>query len=220
MLVGALVDAGADPEAIAAAIGSLDAGAVVSFEKVKRNGLGATQYHVAVEETRVHRHLSHIVKMIEKAELPPRAQTKRDCHVPAAGRSGGGSPPGAHRKSPLSRSGGLGFDRRYRGRVPGLRSARRRHGRVLAAERGQRHGGIRARLVAGSGAGNGAAAGGRADLRARPRGGTDHAHRRGGRGDARQALRRAAGDEGCADGLRRRQPRFSAPGERAASDSR
>jgi uncharacterized protein (TIGR00299 family) protein len=74
MLVGALVDAGADPEAIAAAIGSLDAGAVVSFEKVKRNGLGATQYRVAVEEAKVHRHLSHIVKMIEKAELPPRAK--------------------------------------------------------------------------------------------------------------------------------------------------
>jgi uncharacterized protein (TIGR00299 family) protein len=74
MLVGALVDAGADPEAIAAAIGSLDAGAVVSFEKVKRNGLGATHYRVAVEEAKVHRHLSHIVKMIEKAELPPRAK--------------------------------------------------------------------------------------------------------------------------------------------------
>jgi uncharacterized protein (TIGR00299 family) protein len=74
MLVGALVDAGADPEAIAAAIGSLDAGAVVSFEKVKRNGLGATYYHVRVEEEQVHRHLAHIVKMIEKAELPPRAK--------------------------------------------------------------------------------------------------------------------------------------------------
>ena len=74
MLVGALVDAGADPDAIAAAIGSLNAGAVVSFEKVKRNGLGATQYRVAVEEARVHRHLSHIVKTIEKAELPPRAK--------------------------------------------------------------------------------------------------------------------------------------------------
>jgi uncharacterized protein (TIGR00299 family) protein len=74
MLVGALVDAGADPEAIAAAIGSLDAGAVVSFEKVTRAGLAATRYRVAVEESHVHRHLSHIVKTIEKAELPPRAK--------------------------------------------------------------------------------------------------------------------------------------------------
>ena len=74
MLVGALVDAGADPAAIAAAIASLDAGAVVSFEKVKRCGLGATRYRVKVEETQAHRHLAHIVKTIEKAQLPPRAK--------------------------------------------------------------------------------------------------------------------------------------------------
>jgi hypothetical protein len=74
MLVGALVDAGADSDAIAAAISSLNAGAVVSFEKVKRSSLGATHYRVTVEEARVHRHLSHIAKMIEKAELPPRSK--------------------------------------------------------------------------------------------------------------------------------------------------
>ena len=69
MLVGALADAGADQAAIANAVASLDAGASVSFEKVKRCGIGATKYRVAVEETKVHRHLSHIVKMIEKAKL-------------------------------------------------------------------------------------------------------------------------------------------------------
>jgi uncharacterized protein (TIGR00299 family) protein len=74
MLVGALADAGADQDAIAAAIGSLDAGAVVSFEKVKRNGIGATKYHVAAAEQHAHRHLSHIVKMIEKGALTPRAR--------------------------------------------------------------------------------------------------------------------------------------------------
>jgi hypothetical protein len=74
MLVGALVDAGADSDAIAAAISSLNAGAVVSFEKVKRSSLGATHYRVTVEEARVHRHFSHIAKMIEKAELPPRTK--------------------------------------------------------------------------------------------------------------------------------------------------
>jgi uncharacterized protein (TIGR00299 family) protein len=76
MLVGALADAGADQTAITDAIGSLDAGAVVAFEKVKRCGLGATKYHVHVEHTHIHRHLAHIVKMIEKAEATPRA--KRD----------------------------------------------------------------------------------------------------------------------------------------------
>lgn len=74
MLVGALVDAGANPEVIATAISSLDAGAVVSFEKVKRAGLAATRYRVKVEEVQVHRHLAHIVKTIEKAELPQRAK--------------------------------------------------------------------------------------------------------------------------------------------------
>jgi len=74
MLVGALADAGADTDAIAAAVSSLNAGAEVSFEKVKRNGIGATKYHVAAAETHTHRHLSHIVKMIEKGALVPRAR--------------------------------------------------------------------------------------------------------------------------------------------------
>ncbi len=74
MLVGALADAGADQNAIVNAIDSLEAGAVVSFEKVKRCGIGATKYHVAVQEAKVHRHLSHIVKMIEKARIPEHAR--------------------------------------------------------------------------------------------------------------------------------------------------
>jgi hypothetical protein len=74
MTVGALADAGADRDAIAAAIHSLGAGATVSFESVKRQGIGATKYRVAVEETKKHRHLAHIVKMIEAAEISRRAQ--------------------------------------------------------------------------------------------------------------------------------------------------
>ncbi len=74
MLVGALADAGADQAAIVNAIASLDAGAVVSFEKVKRSGVGATKYHVHVEQQHAHRHLSHIAKMIEKAALSDRCR--------------------------------------------------------------------------------------------------------------------------------------------------
>jgi len=74
MTVGALADAGADQNAIATAVASLGAGATVSFEKVKRSGIGATKYRVAAEETRKHRHLPHIVKIIEGAELSPRAK--------------------------------------------------------------------------------------------------------------------------------------------------
>jgi uncharacterized protein (TIGR00299 family) protein len=75
MLVGALADAGADQNAITAAIAALEIGAAVSFEKVKRRGIGATKFHVAVEHQHAHRHLSHIVKIIEKANLPARAKT-------------------------------------------------------------------------------------------------------------------------------------------------
>jgi hypothetical protein len=73
MLVGALADAGAGESAIVDAIAQLEIGAAVSFEKVKRRGIGATKFHVAVEHQHAHRHLSHIVKIIEKATLPERA---------------------------------------------------------------------------------------------------------------------------------------------------
>jgi pyridinium-3,5-bisthiocarboxylic acid mononucleotide nickel chelatase len=73
MLVGALADAGADQKAISEAISALEIGAAVSFERVRRRGIGATKFHVAVEHQHAHRHLSHIVKIIEKAGLPARA---------------------------------------------------------------------------------------------------------------------------------------------------
>ncbi len=74
MLVGALADAGANQDAIAAAIGSLGAGANVSFEKVKRAGIAATKFRVAVEQAHAHRNLSHILDLIGKASLSGRAR--------------------------------------------------------------------------------------------------------------------------------------------------
>ncbi len=74
MLVGALADAGADQAAIVDALASLDTGAVVSFERVKRCGIGATKFHVSVAGAQPHRHLAHILTMIEKASLPDRAK--------------------------------------------------------------------------------------------------------------------------------------------------
>ena len=79
MLVGALADAGADRTAISNAILSLDVGATVSFEKVKRAGISATKYHVHSEEQKAHRHLSGIVKIIDRGELSERA--KRNAHA-------------------------------------------------------------------------------------------------------------------------------------------
>jgi pyridinium-3,5-bisthiocarboxylic acid mononucleotide nickel chelatase len=75
MLVGALADAGADPQAIQAAIISLQVGATVSFEKVKRAGISATKFNVEWEEQRAHRHLSGIVKIIERGGLSERAKS-------------------------------------------------------------------------------------------------------------------------------------------------
>jgi uncharacterized protein (TIGR00299 family) protein len=74
MIVGALADAGASQEAISGVIASLNFGATVSFEKVKRGGIGATKFRVAAEETKKHRHLPHIVRMIEAAEASERAK--------------------------------------------------------------------------------------------------------------------------------------------------
>ena len=74
MLVGALADAGADQAAIIRALDSLGTGAQLSFERVKRCGIAATKFHVTVQETRTHRHLPHILNMIQGAALPERAK--------------------------------------------------------------------------------------------------------------------------------------------------
>lgn len=74
MLVGALAHAGASQPAIAEAIHSLNAGAEVSFEPVKRRGIGALKFHVKVAETTRHRHLKHILAMIDQAALPQRTK--------------------------------------------------------------------------------------------------------------------------------------------------
>lgn len=74
MLVGALVDAGADRDAIGAAIASLQIDASVSFEKVKRGGIAATKFHVNWPEQKSHRHLSGIIKIIDRGALSDRAR--------------------------------------------------------------------------------------------------------------------------------------------------
>ncbi|HLY18323.1 MAG TPA: nickel pincer cofactor biosynthesis protein LarC [Bryobacteraceae bacterium] len=74
MLVGALADAGADHAAIIDALASLDTGATMSFERVKRCGIAATKFHVSIQESHAHRHLAHILKMIEGAALPEPAK--------------------------------------------------------------------------------------------------------------------------------------------------
>ncbi len=67
MTVGALADAGADSAALIEALDSMATGASFRFEKVKRRGIAATKFHVEGGETKAHRHLPHILRMIDGA---------------------------------------------------------------------------------------------------------------------------------------------------------
>src|SRR5256885_7049037 len=75
MLVGALAGAGADRQSLVSALDSLETGAALRFEQVKRCGIAATKFHVDTVETRSHRHLPHILKLIDAApSLPARVK--------------------------------------------------------------------------------------------------------------------------------------------------
>jgi len=73
MTVGALIDAGADATALFEMLGALGTDAQFSVEKTKRRGIEASKFRVTGGEGKAHRHLSHIVKIIEAAALPARA---------------------------------------------------------------------------------------------------------------------------------------------------
>jgi uncharacterized protein (TIGR00299 family) protein len=77
MTVGALIDAGAPAEAVIQALESLGTGARYQVEKTRRGGVTASKFRVHLPDTPAkHRHLHHIVEMIEKAGLAPRAKVK------------------------------------------------------------------------------------------------------------------------------------------------
>lgn len=75
MILGALVDLGVPVESIAAQLKKLPIGPFeLRAEKIMRHGIQGTRVHVEVEEDpHSHRHLRHILEIIEKAEgLPAR----------------------------------------------------------------------------------------------------------------------------------------------------
>ena len=74
MVLGAIVDAGADLRAIESELRKLGLeGWAISSEKVKRGQIFATHVNVATTEGHHHRGLSIILDRIEKAQLAPRA---------------------------------------------------------------------------------------------------------------------------------------------------
>ncbi|HEV2617135.1 MAG TPA: nickel pincer cofactor biosynthesis protein LarC [Candidatus Acidoferrales bacterium] len=74
MALGALVDAGVVLRELEAELRKLKLdGWKISAEKVQRKSIRATKVNVETQETRHHRHLSPILKMIEDAALAPRA---------------------------------------------------------------------------------------------------------------------------------------------------
>jgi len=69
MTVGALVDAGAAPDALIAALESLGTGARFEIAKTSRGGILASKFRVHAEEGKTHRHLPAILSIIERGEM-------------------------------------------------------------------------------------------------------------------------------------------------------
>jgi hypothetical protein len=74
MTVGALLDAGADWQAVQTALASLNLGATCRVEKTKRKGIAASKFTVEHEEQKKHRHLPHIEKIISAGDLSAKAR--------------------------------------------------------------------------------------------------------------------------------------------------
>lgn len=69
MTVAALVDAGADRDAVLAAVGSLGLPVEVQFQPAKRAGIAGTYFAVRAEPEHKHRHLHHIEAIVNGATL-------------------------------------------------------------------------------------------------------------------------------------------------------
>lgn len=77
MILGALVGAGVDPQALREQLALLDvAGFSVEFEKVDRAGLSCTFARVAITPEHNHRHLSDVLKIIYDSRLNTRIKER------------------------------------------------------------------------------------------------------------------------------------------------
>ncbi len=78
MLVGALVDAGADRAVISHALDSLAVGARIEYDRVHRRSVSAMKFRVTAPEPAKHRHLSGILRLIDAADIPAGAKSKAE----------------------------------------------------------------------------------------------------------------------------------------------
>ena len=75
MTVGALIDAGASFGELKEQLDSLNTGARYQVEKTSRHGIAASKFRVHLPEApQKHRHLDHILEMIDRAPLSSRAK--------------------------------------------------------------------------------------------------------------------------------------------------
>jgi hypothetical protein len=75
MTVGALIDAGASASAVIEALESLSTGAKFEVAKTTRSGLAASKFKVHLSpEPQKHRHLSHILAMIDRSTISARSK--------------------------------------------------------------------------------------------------------------------------------------------------
>ncbi len=76
MTLGALIDAGADLRTIQTCIASLGLpGVQISSVEVRRNGFRGLKVEIKHEPEHKHRHLHHIIEMIDAGQLPPNAKS-------------------------------------------------------------------------------------------------------------------------------------------------
>ena len=74
MTVGALLDAGADRDKLFSALDTLGTNATFRLEPVKRQGIGASKFHVDGGIQKNHRHLPEIQRMINASTMTDRAK--------------------------------------------------------------------------------------------------------------------------------------------------
>ncbi len=79
MIVGALLDAGADAKALCEALHRLGVGGfTIAIEKVTKQGIAATRFIVNLEDStkQPHRHLKHVTEIIRVGKLPDRVRDR------------------------------------------------------------------------------------------------------------------------------------------------